>query len=208
MGLLQLAVTWYMLECKLPTGTSKTKKIQIYLDEVALFWMFQWAACPPACTMWPLAAKGPFLARSYEALNVGKFTWKYIFKSGSMSRLPKSSQNQFCGRGPVAISLSKTTFQNHSRQIQKKVSSLPLRCFPQVLVNNEVPMYFYIKRFPLQRLHDFFRRAIEFVIWGTDFKARDDWQVYSLSSGVKPSFLKCDFRFSSALESSAYLKLT
>ena len=38
MGLLQLVVTWYMymLEGKLPTGTSKTKKIQIYLDEVAL----------------------------------------------------------------------------------------------------------------------------------------------------------------------------
>ena len=51
MGLLQLAVTWYMLEGKLPTGTSKTKKIQIDLDEVALFWMSQWAACPPACTM-------------------------------------------------------------------------------------------------------------------------------------------------------------
>ena len=51
MGLLQLAVTWYMLEGKLPTGTSKTKKIQIYLDEDALFWMSQWAACPPACTM-------------------------------------------------------------------------------------------------------------------------------------------------------------
>ena len=50
MDLLQLAVTWYMLEGKLPTGTSKTKKIQIYLDEVALFWMSQWAACPPACT--------------------------------------------------------------------------------------------------------------------------------------------------------------
>ena len=50
-GLLQLAVTWYVLEGKLPTGTSKTKKIQIYLDEVALFWMSQWEACPPACTM-------------------------------------------------------------------------------------------------------------------------------------------------------------
>ena len=36
-----------------------------------------------------------------------------------------------------------------------KVSPLPFRCFPQVLVNNEVPMHFYIKRFPLQRLHDF-----------------------------------------------------
>ena len=47
--------------CSLPTGTSKTKKIQIYLDEVALFWMSQRAACPPACTMWPLAAKGPLL---------------------------------------------------------------------------------------------------------------------------------------------------
>ena len=80
-----------------------------------------------------------------------------------MSRLPKSSQNQFCGRGPVPISLPKTTLQNHSRQIHK-VSPLPLRCFPQVLVNNEVPMHFYIKRFPLQRLHDFFRHAIEVVI--------------------------------------------
>ena len=52
MGLLQLSVTWYMLVGKLPIGTSKTKKIQIYLDEVTLFWMSQWAACPPACTMW------------------------------------------------------------------------------------------------------------------------------------------------------------
>ena len=32
MGLLQLAVTWYMPEGKLPTGTSKTKKIHIFLD--------------------------------------------------------------------------------------------------------------------------------------------------------------------------------
>ena len=71
MGLLQLAVTWYMLEGKLPTGTSKTKKIQIYLDEAALFWMSQWAACPPACTMWPLAAKGPFL------INRGIFSSPY-----------------------------------------------------------------------------------------------------------------------------------
>ena len=48
-------------------------------------------------------------------------------------------------------------------------------------------------------------------VWLHDFKARDDWQfalqVYNLSSGVKPSFLKCDLRFSSAFESSAYLKL-
>ena len=34
----------------------------------------------------------------------------------------------------------------------------------QVLVKNEVPMHFYIKRFPLQRHRDFFRRAIEFMI--------------------------------------------
>ena len=53
------AASGHMLKGKLPTGASKTKKIQIYLDEVALFWMSQWAACPPACTMWPLAAKGP-----------------------------------------------------------------------------------------------------------------------------------------------------
>ena len=51
MGLLQLAITWYMLEGKLPTGTSKTNKIQTYLDEVALFWMSQWVACPPVYTM-------------------------------------------------------------------------------------------------------------------------------------------------------------
>ena len=51
-----------------------------------------------------------------------------------------------------------------STNTEEKVSPLPLRCFPQVLMNNEVPMHFYIKRFPLQRLHDFFRRAIEFVI--------------------------------------------
>ena len=38
---LQLAV-------KLRTGTSKTKKMQICLDEVALFWMSQWTACSPA----------------------------------------------------------------------------------------------------------------------------------------------------------------
>ena len=42
MCLLQLVFTWYMLEGKLPTGISKT---QIYLDEVALFWMSQWASC-------------------------------------------------------------------------------------------------------------------------------------------------------------------
>ena len=29
----------------------------------------------------------------------------------------QSSQNQFCGRGPVGISLPKTTLQNHSRQM-------------------------------------------------------------------------------------------
>ena len=44
-----------------------------------------------------------------------------------MSRLPQSCQNQFCGRGPVAISLPKTTLQNHSRQIQKKKCRL-FRC--------------------------------------------------------------------------------
>ena len=33
-----------MLESKLRTGTSTTKKMQICLDEVALFWMSQWTA--------------------------------------------------------------------------------------------------------------------------------------------------------------------
>ena len=37
-----------MLESKLRTGTSTTKKMQICLDEVALFWMSQWTACSPA----------------------------------------------------------------------------------------------------------------------------------------------------------------
>ena len=40
-----------MLERKLPTGTSKTKKSQICLDEVALFWMSQWRAYSPAWRM-------------------------------------------------------------------------------------------------------------------------------------------------------------
>ena len=35
-----------------------------------------------------------FLATSYEALNVGNFTWKYILKSGSMSRLPIKEQSK------------------------------------------------------------------------------------------------------------------
>ena len=51
MGLLQLAVTWYMLEGKLPTGTSKTKRLHQDKFEFSLFWMSQWAACPPAWTM-------------------------------------------------------------------------------------------------------------------------------------------------------------
>ena len=59
----------------------------------------------------------------------------------------------------------------------------------------------------MQRLHDFpSRNRI------SDFTAKDDWQlvlqVYTLSPSVKPGFLKYDLRFSSALESSAYLKLT
>ena len=37
-----------MLESKLRNGTFKTKKMQICLDEVALFWMSQWTACSPA----------------------------------------------------------------------------------------------------------------------------------------------------------------
>ena len=51
MDLLQLAVTWYMLEGKLPTGTSKTKRLHQDKFEFSLFWMPQSAACPPARTM-------------------------------------------------------------------------------------------------------------------------------------------------------------
>ena len=42
MGPLQLAVTWYKIRHAGEQAThwgSKTKKMQIYLDEVALFWM-------------------------------------------------------------------------------------------------------------------------------------------------------------------------
>ena len=46
MGLFQLAVTWY-----LPTGTYKTKRLHQDKFEFSLFWVSQWAACPPACTM-------------------------------------------------------------------------------------------------------------------------------------------------------------
>ena len=45
MGLLQLAVTWFMLEGKLPTGTSKTKRLHQDKFEFSLFWMSQWASC-------------------------------------------------------------------------------------------------------------------------------------------------------------------
>ena len=41
MGVLQLAVTWYMLEGKLPTGTSKTKRLHQEKFEFSLgafFW--------------------------------------------------------------------------------------------------------------------------------------------------------------------------
>ena len=81
MGLLQLAVTWYMLEGKLPTGTSKTKRLHQDKFEFSLFWMFQWAACPPACTMWPLAAKGPLKTKRNAKLPDNKwsleaFSWK------------------------------------------------------------------------------------------------------------------------------------
>ena len=58
-----------MLESKLRTGASKTKKMQICLDEVALFWMSQWTACSPA---WRIlyhvtaSCKGPIaIVRSY-----------------------------------------------------------------------------------------------------------------------------------------------
>ena len=37
MGLLQLAVTWYMLEGKLPSGTSKTKRLHQNKFEFSLF---------------------------------------------------------------------------------------------------------------------------------------------------------------------------
>ena len=41
-GLLQLAVTWYMLEGKLPTGTSKTKRLHKDKFEFSLYWMSQY----------------------------------------------------------------------------------------------------------------------------------------------------------------------
>ena len=76
MGLLQLADTWYMLESKLPTGTSKTKRLHHDKFEFSLFWMSQWAACPPACTMWPLAAKDPLRPASDCYCLAGRNAWK------------------------------------------------------------------------------------------------------------------------------------
>ena len=58
-----------MLESKLHTGTSKTKKMQICLDEVTLFWMSQWTACSPA---WRIlyhvtaSCKGPIAISRFE----------------------------------------------------------------------------------------------------------------------------------------------
>ena len=51
MGPLQLAVTWYKIHHAGEQATHwdiKNKKMQIYLDEVALLWMSQWTACSPA----------------------------------------------------------------------------------------------------------------------------------------------------------------
>ena len=62
-----------MLEGKLPTGTSKTKKIQIYLDEVALFWMSQWAAVTWYMLEGKLAATGPLInLTGPNAAEIGK----------------------------------------------------------------------------------------------------------------------------------------
>ena len=78
-----------------------------------------------------------------------------------MSRLPKSSQNQFCGRGPVAISLPKTTLQTNTEEgVASSVALFPASTREQ----RSTYTFLCIKRFPLQRLRDFFRRAIEFVI--------------------------------------------
>ena len=50
-----------MLEIKVRTGTSKTKKIQVWLDEVALFWISQCShALQHGGSCDCLAAKGPF----------------------------------------------------------------------------------------------------------------------------------------------------
>ena len=69
-----------------------------------------------------------------------------------MSTLLKSSQNQFCGRDSVAISLPKTTLQTNTEEgVSSSFALFPARTRKQ----HEVPMHFYIKRFPLQRLHDF-----------------------------------------------------
>ena len=64
-----------ILESKLRTGTSKTKKMQICLDEVALFWLSQWTACSPA---WRIlyhvtaSCKGPITSTEFDLLLLSK----------------------------------------------------------------------------------------------------------------------------------------
>ena len=53
MGPLQLAVTWYksaILESKLPTGTSRTKRLHQDKFAFSLFWMSQCVAYSPAAS--------------------------------------------------------------------------------------------------------------------------------------------------------------
>ena len=82
-----------MLESKLRTGASKTKKMQIYLDEVALFWMSQWTACSPA---WRIlyhvtaSCKGPLQRRSSLLIQIQERDRTYPASRGFSTASPFS----------------------------------------------------------------------------------------------------------------------
>ena len=105
MGPLQLAVTWYKIRHageQATHWTSKTKKMQICLDEVALFWMSQWTACSPA---WRIlyhvtaSCKGPILKLTAEVRSnimhaqillffydvVASYVWNFGLRRGTSS---------------------------------------------------------------------------------------------------------------------------
>ena len=94
-----------MLESKLCTGTSKTKKMQIWLDEVALFWMSQWTACSPA---WRIlyhvtaSCKGPIYNTVWGILAILQFTIKISVGSERCAR-PEQGQTTTSGTASPAL---------------------------------------------------------------------------------------------------------
>ena len=85
-----------------------------------------------------------------------------------MSRLPKSSQKQFCDvalwrhlyRKPRCRVPAEASSTNTEEGVASSVTLFPA----STREKRSTYAFLYIKRFPLQSLRDFFRRAIEFVI--------------------------------------------